>query len=451
MRISRIAYWLGVLVIPAMLAEMTISQLKGTFSLKVVLVFTALAVLSVRTLRITRWYGVHVFMVCAFVAVGLLWGGLSRYVLSELLNAAQALLFLPVLAAFLRSTGYEDRYVRDTAHVAVLLGVAVAVIAQGKFMLLTQGVYIGSLYAADGMYPLGTSMHIDYNVFALGLLCALASAMWVRNRPDTDAAMRLLCTAAVPFLAVTVILSFSRRGVLLLTGLFAAQFFFRRGAVSGYRRFVGIFPALAAMLLVGLILAGLLFEMHNPVYAFAQNHLDLESLTARLQTIRQSDELTGSRMPRFEFAWIRFTEEYSIAQMLFGNGFSYLEDMGAAFDTSVGYDYPHNFLLSALLYGGLSQTLVLCALIVGALKYYGQHRSDFGPFLIMFVFSLFFGLTSSNSIYNVELLYLLLVMAAFPWGSREPAPSTGIDRSWHPLDRTIDDASPVGAATIHLR
>lgn len=445
------AYWLGVLVIPAMLAEMTIPQLGGTFSLKVVLVFVALAVFSVRSLRITREYGVHVALVCAFVAVGLLWGGLSRYVLGELINAAQALLFLPVLAAFLRSTGNEDRYVRDTAHVAVLLGVAVAVIAQGKFMLLTQGVHFASLYGADGLYPLGTSLHVDYNVFALGLLCALACAMWLRNRPDTDAAMRWVCTAAVPFLAVTVILSFSRRGVLLLTGLFVVQFFLRKRAASGYRRLVALLPALAAMLLVGLILAGLLFEIQNPVYTFAQSRVDLEGLTTRLQTIRQSDELTGSRLPRFEFAWVRFMDEYSIPQILFGNGFSYLEDMGAAFDTSVGYDYPHNFLLSALLYGGLSQTLVLCALIGGALKYYTRNRNEFGPFLIMFVFSLFFGLSSSNSIYNVELLYLLLVMAAFPRSPRDPAPATGSERSWSRQGGKVGDAWPAGAATIHVR
>ncbi len=93
----------------------------------------------------------------------------------------------------------------------------------------------------------------------------------------------------------------------------------------------------------------------------------------KLQTEDENNKLENyfisPRIDRWKYA-LELYGDYTIPEKVFGSGFDYLQKFGKEFLETKGFDYPHNILLSVLLYSGIIGLLVFFWLIFETFKYY---------------------------------------------------------------------------------
>ncbi len=410
--VRKVAYWAAILLVPAMAAAL-IFPISTLTAFKVLLVFLAVVFLGTPgRLRITPIFAAHAAMLAYFVGIALIqpsWE-LNRIVVLDLLYAGEVLIAVPVLVAFVTSSGLARRFVRDSGLALVAVGLAGAVVGLVKFYLLTGGVQIAWLQPEEVAYPLGTALQTDYNLFSLGLLAALSAALWLRSDPDVSGRWRLICVMAIPLMALAAAFSTSRRGMILLVPLLLLQLLSgsRSGAVAPRRQ---LLVPLATVGIIALVFIGIAVESGNPVLVLIQTLFDVQAATARVLEITGAGDLVSSRAPLIELAWVEWSTAYSPLQMIFGRGFSYLREMAGP---SGGLVYPHNLVLSALLHGGVVLAATMVYLLYRAARTIWTCRTEFSFLMPTFLLAVVFGVTSSNSIYSTELLYFLTVLAVHP-------------------------------------
>jgi hypothetical protein len=95
-------------------------------------------------------------------------------------------------------------------------------------------------------------------------------------------------------------------------------------------------------------------------------------------------------------------------EYVFGEGFAYVTDLGA--DPQLGEDYPHNFLFSSMLYGGLVQTTCLLFMLSLALARLSRRSQNNGMLALWFILVIFYLLTSCNSFFSAEIAVFLAVI-----------------------------------------
>lgn len=121
-----------------------------------------------------------------------------------------------------------------------------------------------------------------------------------------------------------------------------------------------------------------------------------EHRTDSIITSLNNRRLIGSRLSRWYFTYLIFSEQYSWKQKIFGGGFNYLKQIGKKFHPEEDrLDWPHNPFLSTFMYsgifGGIVYLLFLFLVIYYYIKYYRYHRSFFFMFLLVFFFSFLSG------------------------------------------------------------
>lgn len=239
----------------------------------------------------------------------------------------------------------------------LLIGTTIgAVVGAAKFALLLQGRRLAFVEAASpGHYPFGTSLISDYNMFALTILCG----------------------ALIAFAKVL-------RGRALIWSLFAGVVFFLLctvGFFAGSRRFwlvapVGIIAVLALSLPRLRLGAGtrrllLLTAVGLSLALVASNYLSFlnwdffsdrsHSVQVRLLSLLDADRSGAfdERLVRWQFA----ASLASGASIWSGQGFDYLFTFSCRFASCASVDYPHNPLLSALLYAGIPGVISVALLL----------------------------------------------------------------------------------------
>src|SRR5690606_22242453 len=193
----------------------------------------------------------------------------------------------------------------------------------------------------------------DYNYYAYGLIMSIMTIPLIREM-HRGFFYRVLTAFAFVLFSFNIFFSSSRRGVIILSVyLLIITFRFlwqRRDTVNKKLNFLG-------SLLIGVVGVFLvLYYVRNFLTAFDTSQ-DLNNLLGRIETTGDSESLTSSRFYRIEES-IRIIEGYSPLQFLFGNGFDYIQELGNI--TGTGEDYPHNFVMSAALYGGIVGMVFTC-------------------------------------------------------------------------------------------
>jgi hypothetical protein len=146
------------------------------------------------------------------------------------------------------------------------------------------------------------------------------------------------------------------------------------------------------------------------------NTLDMQSnLCGSTFSQHEEDEgIDAGRLERWSFAFDLFRNT-SVTKKIFGDGFNYLPLFGKKFlspaKSAAGYDYPHNFILAALLYSGLVGCIFILVLLSRSLMIYWLRKKDFFPFLICILITLFYACLSGNSIFSIHILMLLLLLS----------------------------------------
>jgi len=127
-----------------------------------------------------------------------------------------------------------------------------------------------------------------------------------------------------------------------------------------------------------------------------------------------TDSLFNSRTARWDFAFKIWKDDYNVLQKLFGDGFNYLSKYSIKFHADEKRaDYPHNPIISSILYSGIIGGLVyLSFLIIAIFKYY-QYRHDLFLYPYFYCIVFFFMMFSSNSHFSVPLFTFLSIIPFF--------------------------------------
>jgi len=116
-------------------------------------------------------------------------------------------------------------------------------------------------------------------------------------------------------------------------------------------------------------------------------------------------------LDKWQFA-IKIYRQQSFVHKLFGNGFFYLELFGQQFEEEQStYGYPHNPILSALLYSGLIGALFVFVFLLISFYYAIIYFNRYPLFSMMLFVSLLFVLFSGNSIFSVPVFLFLFSLS----------------------------------------
>lgn len=256
-----------------------------------------------------------------------------------------------------------------------------------KYVNILSGSVSDSYYNQAGSLISGSSLNADYNVYALGLAVSLTlsqhlSAFWSGKNWNK------LFSLSIPVMILSILLSGSRRGI-LMSGFLLFIIFLNKKILSAKNQM-----DLAFLLVFPLTVVGIISYYWIDIIVFLADSNLIDYSIERIFTL--GEELKGENERTTRFAWsLSYFSEYGGLQTIVGGGFGYLKDMGRVFSGEVE-DNPHNFLYSALLYGGyigFTGMLIFVLRMVSAA--FTHHRLWYPAVLLLVAF----GLTSSNSLY----------------------------------------------------
>ena len=114
---------------------------------------------------------------------------------------------------------------------------------------------------------------------------------------------------------------------------------------------------------------------------------DLDSLLdfPEFKKEKVENHFSGPRLDRWRYALFLYKNEYSSYQKLMGAGFSFTRKFAKVFsDETNDFDYPHNPLLSVLLYSGLIGLIAYFWFLLKAVQYYWLYSKRILDFWIVF-------------------------------------------------------------------
>jgi len=127
-----------------------------------------------------------------------------------------------------------------------------------------------------------------------------------------------------------------------------------------------------------------------------------------------SNEFLGDRLLRWEFAYKIFINEYNWKQKTFGGGFSFLNWYGYYFfKDRTKSDWPHNPLLSILLYSGIIGLALYILFLYKVIIYYLLYLKENYLFFIFFLITFFFSFFSGGSPFDPPIMGFFMLLPFF--------------------------------------
>ena len=418
---KRLHRWVAVAAIPVMVAELLFPMVAGSTSAKLTVVLLGLSVFVNAPIGVGMCWSAHagVFGLYLLAALSRTDFVLSSFFVADLQVGLQGLLLSAVVAPLVSDSEERRRFFHDVGVALVAVGTIGAIAGVLKLYLQTRGVMIAAL-EWEGMYPRGTSLRIDYNVFAIGLVVSLTAAIAVRSSMLASLWQRALATAAIPLLFFTVSFTSSRRGVLFLALALPLTVVAIPGAKAKLRALRVPLVSLAA---AGALFVALLLNGDAPSLLKVSEYLDLARAAERVLAVSEAGQLFETRAPLVSDAWNQVSRDAGAVETVIGRGDGYLREMGRVFNREVDYEYPHNLVLSALLHGGvvLAAVMVLGIGVAGTGAWRNRHLD--GWVFAALTFAVAFSLTSASSIYSFDILVTLVMIASLAGGVSSGSPN----------------------------
>jgi hypothetical protein len=404
---TRHADALCVLLICTVLAEMVL-PVPGKYSMLLLLMFCAVSFLASRGFRFQRRAWLFMLPAALYGLTALTTGLEYNVVRVDLVNIAFGIAFV-LFAGIPRMEGdRRARLFRWLHRGVVVVGIAAAYGGILKLLVLNRGIVLPWFSDADGLPFPGSSLNGDYNVYSVGLVFSLVSAVWLA-RNETATWSRYAAQLAVPGIVAAAMLTSSRRTVLfLLTGAVVAAAWW----ALGRRRRARNAPPLKRWVIAGAYAAAVVLliphgaELRRTFDEFMASPAVLV-VTTRYESIGTSG-MVESRMDKFEQGIERIARADAPA-LLFGTGFGYVGEMGGV--AGIAEDYPHNLLLSAMVYGGVLQTGLMLLMLVAAFRSAWRAGGDGRVMCTWLAFMVAFLFASSNSVFSMKLLTLSVLMS----------------------------------------
>ncbi len=408
--VERLHRWTAIAAVPVMVAELLFPMVAGSTSAKLTLVLVALSVLVNARFEVGWRWAAHATVFGAYLLIAMMQSDfvISSFFVADFQVGLQGLLLCAVLVPMLANAENRERYFHDSAVALAAVGLIGAATGIAKLYLQTRGVTIAAL-EWQGMYPRGTSLRIDYNVYALGLIVSLVAAMALLASARSLAWQRLLASVAVPLIFFAVTFTSSRRGLLFLVLAVPLMAVSASGRALRLRMLRVPLVSLGG---AGALILALLLNGDAPALQRVSEYLDLARAAERVLAVSEAGQLFETRAPLVADAWNEVSRESSGLAAMFGGGDGYLREMGRVFNREVDYEYPHNLLLSAVLHGGVVfGGFVLLGLAAAGLFTWRSRTQDLWLFAAI-VFVALFALTSASSVYSFDLLVTLVLIGS---------------------------------------
>jgi hypothetical protein len=344
-----------------------------------------------------------------YIVTALLYPPVPDLVKSDIRNVLVGMAFSSVLAlSELTSQSWARLQLRIHRTILVVSTVG-ALLGLAKLIYYNVGGIVAPLMDADRGYPMGSSLTMDYNFYALPMLLGLLSSFWLMKRDNSP----LWCNAAllcVPELICTVLLSGSRRGLITIICavpvLTAWLMFSRRDCRHGERGSGLSWQAVAGSIFLVAVICVVKLDSLTEFVSDLTSADSFSEVTKRWETFHEGT-YSDSRMHYWTITAQRLSR-FTSMQYLFGEGFAYVTDLGA--DPDLVEDYPHNFLLSSLLYGGALQTVCLLTMLGVALACLARPTQHSGMLACWFIIVVIFLATSCNSFFSSEIAVFLTII-----------------------------------------
>jgi hypothetical protein len=400
---------LFVLLVCTLLAEM-LFQLPGAYALVLVPVFGLLSFVASRGFRFNRQAWVFLIPAGLYVITAIASGLEYNVVLADLRSIGVGCLLVVFGGLGQLDVQRRSNVMRWLLRGFVALGLLAGFGGMAKLILLNQGVVLELFTTPSGTPFAGSSLSGDYNVYAIGLMLCLVAAVAVTRR-DASSWARYAAHLAIPGMIAAALMTSSRRTVVFIAAgalvLALARIWSRR-----VRRRVPARPALkrwvigCCYLTAGLIAAAHVDQVRTAIGDFLGAD-EVRSVTSRYESIGSSS-LLDARETRFHDAVARI-EGANLPGLLIGTGFTYVDEMGAT--EGLAEDYPHNFLLSAMLYGGLLQAGLSVLMLLLACRAAWRSGPDAGVLCAWLAYMVAFHMGSSNSIFSMKLLTVVILIS----------------------------------------
>ena len=287
---------------------------------------------------------------------------------------------------------YLSALVFAGAVLAALLGII-------KYRNILSGNALLSYYYNDVLLP-GSSLNVDYNIYSLGLIIAVLLSLNLRSS-FKGLFKKLLYILLNAIIFGSILLSGSRRAVLMVVAVILISVFYTRLKKLKSQLSLG------KVLILPIVVLVFLAQYSEPDLASFEESEFIDQSIARVFTLK--DQLTGEneRTVRFDWALSKLQNASSL-ELIFGQGFGYLKKMGTLFSEQKE-DNPHNFFLASFIYGGIIGGILVILLISRGLylSFYLDKTIYF-----MFLLIVFFGLTSSNTLFSYRVFPIILFLLA---------------------------------------
>lgn len=246
------------------------------------------------------------------------------------------------------------------------------------------------LWTVNGMIIRGSSLNADYNVFAFYFSAvAFISCKLVRKLKYLSNFIFLVVLIAL----IVIVMTGSRRAAVVFPLFF----------------FVTYFKTLSKSFLV---IVPTIYVFRDLILDVVSDKVFLQSWN-RILSINESGSFS-ERTNRWDWA-IHESMNRNLFEQLIGSGHHYLKDLGQ-YIGEVPLDFPHNVLLSCLMYGGLVSLIVMSIWMIFANLYWLRNKDMF-LFSSIFFAEVILSLSSHNNVMSSRFLWLLLIIPLLKGGN----------------------------------
>lgn len=360
--------------------------------------------------------GSVLFYLIAVLRTGTIFHEIQR----DLQNIAGLLLTILLMSNTSSASEFEV-FRRNTMRISALWAALLAVLGLYKYYLMGIGVKVALIWIEGRPYPWGASLVVDYNFYAFAMLVGAISSLYCFREARSGLTKTWYLTCSVVCLAATA-LAGSRRGwvteaiflaALTIAGVIVPWNFVLR-LRRDPRRAVQSLKTLAAVLILSMfclpIIGRYVWHAANQNTQEARQHN--EDLKFRFSTLAAPHQAFAERSTRWEYS-LQMINERTPFEILFGTGFDYLPRFATRFDVrGGGEDYPHNPLISTLLYSGVLGAMWVFLYLGATFLTYWKYKSVDMYFFLVYFTALWFILPSFNTLFSGKLLVVSMVV---PW------------------------------------
>lgn len=279
-----------------------------------------------------------------------------------------------------------------------------------KFLLSLNGVIIESLRTPDGLYPLGTSLLNDYNIFSFGLFFGLIIGILFLNK-EQSMIQRLLLWISVSTIFISIALTGSRRSLIILVVFLVVFLFFEFRAFlrlmflqmkTGIVRIKFFRPFIFFLLFA--ILSSYFFSMN--AFEFPEIN-QFEKILVRAESLNEAEGSFSQRTRRWQLS-AEILNSMNTGGLLFGKGYQYWIDFASIENQKFGDDYPHNLFLSTFFSSGIIGLLLIIILIIYSFIFYIRTLKFSTPLFIGFLISFIYLFISGDQFFSNKAIVLLI-------------------------------------------